>query len=99
MSGDIFLNIERIVLHGLEHINRHELETALRKALLEQLASGSIGQSLVTKQVRTDIALPGSCNAGQLGQSLADKLCNVISTPGANTPPRNTGKQRGQHDA
>ncbi len=33
MSGDIFLNIDRIVLHGLGHVDRSELQTALQTAL------------------------------------------------------------------
>jgi hypothetical protein len=99
MSGDVFVNIDRIVLHGLGHIDRQELETALQKALTEQLKAQSIGHPFETPRVRTELTLPASFNAGQVGRSLAQNLCGVISDTGAARSPGSAGKQGGQSDA
>jgi len=78
MSGGVFLNIDRIVLEGFDHIDRRALATALQRALAEQLASSSPGRSSATPFAQTHITLQRSFNAAQLGQSLATELCRII---------------------
>ena len=99
MSGDIFLNIDRIVLRGLGRIDRSELEAALQTALTEQLASSSVHHPLEQHRVVTQITLPETVSAGQLGQSLAQNLYAVISDTGIAAAPRNVGKRGGEPNA
>lgn len=83
MSGAVVLNIDRIVLHGFDHIDPRELAIALQQALAEQLANTGIGHSSSAPLARTHITLQGSFSASQLGQSLAGTLCSVIRDTGA----------------
>lgn len=83
MSGGVFLNIDRIVLDGFDHVDRRELAKALQQALTEQLASISPGHSSSTPLARTHIALQESLSAEQLGRSLATELGSVINNAGA----------------
>lgn len=99
MSGDIFLNIDRIVLHGLDHIDRNELQTALQEALTEQLSARTIAHPSETPRVRTELTLPASFSAGQVGRSLAQNLYGVISDIDTARSPGHAGKQGGQPDA
>ena len=99
MSGGIFLNIERIVLDGFDHVDRRALAAALRQALVEQLAFTGIGQSSATPLARTHITLQESFSATQLGQSLARDLCSVIRDSGAVGTTGRGGAQGAEADA
>ena len=99
MSGDIFLNIDRIVLHGLGHVDRSELQTALQTALKEQLASGPVRHPAEISRVVTQFTLPETVSAGQLGQSLAKNLYGVISDTGIAAASRDAGKPGGKPNA
>jgi hypothetical protein len=98
MSGDIFLNIDQVRLHGLEHINPNELEAALQQALMEKLASGPVSLTSATPQLRTGIRLREPVTAAELGHSLAQSLYGVISDTGAVETQR-TNKPGGRRDA
>ena len=79
MSGDIFLNIDTIVLRGLNHIDCHALAEALQQALIEQLSSNSTLTATDLSRVRTNITLPGHVSETQLGQTLAQSLSGIIT--------------------
>lgn len=83
MSGSVYLNIDRIVLDGFDHIDRRGLTIALQQALEEQLASTDLSHSSATPLSRTHITLQQSSSATQLGQSLARELCSVVRNSGA----------------
>lgn len=99
MSGGIFLNIDRIVLDGFDHIDRHGLAAALQQALVEQLASTDFAHSSATPLTRTNITLQESFSAAQLGQSLARDLCTVIRNAGAARTPARGEVHGGEPDA
>jgi len=99
MIGGVFLNIDRIVLDGFDHIDRRELATALQQALTEQLASIGPARSSATPLARTHITLGESFSAAQLGQSLARDLCSVISNAGAAGPPSRGNANGAESDA
>ncbi len=79
MSGDIFLNIDTIVLHGLSHVNRHVLVEALQQALVEQLSLNQGLSATDLARARTNITLPNAFGAEQLGRTLGQSLSDVIS--------------------
>ena len=87
MSRDIFLNIDTIVLRGMDHVDRHELATALQQAMVEQLASNPQLIAADLERVKTHISLPGTFATEQLGQALAGSLSGIISNcePGPDT--------------
>jgi len=98
MNG-IFLNIDRIVLDGFDHIDRRELAAALQQALAEQMAATAIGRSSSTPLARRSITLQASFSATQLGQSLARDLCGVIRNAGAAATTPRDSKQGAKPDA
>lgn len=98
MSG-VFLNIDRIVLDGFDHIDRRELAAALQQALAEQLATTAIGHSSSTPVTRRSITLQESFSATQLGQSLARDLCSVIRNAGATATTQRDSKHGAEPDA
>jgi hypothetical protein len=96
MSGDIFLNIDTIVLRGLQHIDRYALTEALQQALIEQLATNHKLRATDLSRVKTNISLPGEFNAAQLGHTLGLGLSNIFS--GNPAPQETTDKaSRGGH--
>ncbi len=85
MSGDIFLNIDTIVLRGLHGIDRHAFNEALQQALVEQLSTNHGLRAIDLSRVRTDITLPNGFGAEQLGNNLSQSLGSIISDNGAKT--------------
>ena len=94
MSGDIILNIDRIVLHGLDHVDDQTLATALRQALAEQLSSSPDSGPASMARVQTQITLPEVFSAEQLGRTLAQSLHGVISDS-AGKPEQDLASKRG----
>ncbi len=86
MSGDIFLTIDRIVLHGLDRIDRHALSEALQQALLDQLGQQSSLTSADLSRVRITISLPDNMGGEQLGQVLGQTLGGIIGNSGTEKP-------------
>lgn len=82
MSGDIYLTIDRIVLHGMDHIDRFALADALQQALSEQLFPVQAMTAAERSRFRADILLPTTFSAEQLGQSLGQTLSSIISDSG-----------------
>ena len=79
MSRDVFVSIDRVVVHGLEHLEARDLAAALQDALAEQLAATPAGgQSADIARVGTRIDLPHGCTAAQLGQALASSLADSL---------------------
>ena len=99
MSRDIFLNIDRIVLRGLNHIDRSVLAAALQQALVDQLTSSPSHNPADLSRVRTNITLPAAFGSAQLGQTLAQSLYGVISSNEGTTKPGPVNRQGGRHDA
>lgn len=99
MSGDVFLNIDRIVLHGMEHVDGKALAAAVQQSLLEQLIESPIHDPATQARVRAQISLPESCNAAQMGKALAQSLHGIIGTNAATVEKGPTGGQGGQGDA
>lgn len=99
MSGDVFLNIDRIVLHGMDHVDGKALAAAMQQSLLEQLAANSISHPAAAARVRTEITLPKSCDTEQMGRVLAQSLYGVISNNTATARRGRTGGRRGRGDA
>lgn len=99
MSADIFLNIDRIVLHGMGHVDGKTLAASLQQALVEQLELSSQHQSVELARVQTQISLPGSCGAGQMGRALAESLAGVISNSTVSRPENPSSMQGGKPDA
>lgn len=79
MSGDIFLNIDTIVLRDLAYVDRHTLTEALQQALVEQLSSNPTLSAADLSRVQTNITLPGHVSETQLGQALAQSLSGIIT--------------------
>ncbi len=99
MKTTINLNIERIVLHGLDQIDRQALSEALQQALVEQLSSHPTLSSTNLSRVRTKITLPRDVGAEQLGQALGQSINNIIApNKGAILSGQKT-KLGGRHDA
>ncbi len=94
MSGDIILNIDRIVLHGLDHVDGQTLATALQQALAEQLSSSPVRSPAEMARVRTRITLPEAVSAEQLGRTLGQSLHGVISDS-AGKPAQDFASKRG----
>ena len=98
MSGDIFLNIDTIVLRGLQQIDRHALAEALQHALKEQLVPHQTFTAADLSRVRTSITLPGDCGSEQLGQHLARHLGSIVTNNSATTSSTHKKIQGGRHD-
>ena len=98
MSGDIFLNIDTIVLRGMDHVDRHALTEALQQALVEQLSSNPTLTTGDLTRVRTNIILPTVFGAEQLGQSLGQSLSGIISNNEVTGSKQKT-KPGGRHNA
>lgn len=79
MSGDIFLNIDTIVLRGLHRVDRHALAEAVKQALQEQLSSGADLTAADLSRVKTNITLPSNFGTEHLGQALGQSLSGIIS--------------------
>ncbi len=99
MNGDIYLNIDTIVLHGLDHIDGHALEIAIRQVLEEQLSSHPNLHSTELARVQTDITLAPAHGAEQLGKSLGDSICDIITTSEGRTLSNKKTPQGGRHNA
>lgn len=99
MSGDIILNIDRIVLHGLDHVDGQTLTTALQQALAEQLSSSPVNSSAEMARVQTRITLPEAFSAEQLGRTLAQCLHGVISDAAGKPAQGLASKRGGRPDA
>ena len=99
MSGETFINIDRIVLHGLDHVDGKTLTTALKQALVEQLTSNPVHNPAAVTRVQTQIALPEAVSAKQMGRVLAQNLHRVISSSAVTPEQDRTGKRGGQPDA
>ena len=90
MNGDIYLNIDSIVLRGLNNIDRQTLVDAVQQALIEQLGADHNLTAVDLSRVRSNISLPNNCGAEQLGQLLAQSLSHIISNRDATA---NSGQQ------
>jgi hypothetical protein len=99
VSAGVFLNIERIVLHGMDHVDARALAAALQKSLSEQLAANPIHDAAASAWVRTQISLPESCNAEQMGRALAQSLHGVIVNEPATAGRGGAGGRGGRSDA
>ena len=98
MSADIYLHIDHLVLHDLEHVDRHALAAALRQALTEQLAAQPPLQAAELSHTATRITLPAGAGGGQLGRILAGCLTDIISNdPQDRDPMRETPAGGGGH--
>lgn len=86
MSGDIFLNIDTIVLRGLGNINRRAIAEELEQALTEQLSQANPWNPGNLAKVQTQISLPTINNANLLGQSLAEALGGILTDSQLSTP-------------
>ena len=99
MSRNIFLNIDTIVLRGFNHVDRHALAEALQQALVEQLSSNQELSATDLKRVRTNITLPTSFGAEQLGQTLGKSLSGIVVNNVSATNSADKLIQKGQCDA
>lgn len=99
MSGDLFLNIDRIVLHGMDHVDGKALAASLEQALTEQLELNSDHQPAELARVQTQITLSDSFGAGQIGRALAKSLHGVISNSAISEQQGSAGKRGGKPDA
>ena len=99
MSGDTFINIDRIVLHGLEHVDGKTLAAALKQSLVAQLTSSPVRNPAAATRVQTQIALPEAVSAEQMGRALAQNLHRVISSSAVTPEQDRAGKRGGQPDA
>ncbi len=99
MSGDIFLNIDTIVLRGLNHVDRQALTEALQQALIEQLSSNPTLTDTNLSRVRTNITLPTAFGAEQLGQMLGQSLSGIVSRNEDLTNSTHNTKQGGRSHA
>ncbi len=103
MSGDIYLNIDSVVLRGLGPVDRQALKASLEQALITQLFSSSALTDAERSQVKTDIKVPGPCSANQLGRTLGKTLGQNLSgiitnkTPAASSS--NNPNRGGSQDA
>ncbi|MBU1059869.1 MAG: hypothetical protein KJ804_16290 [Proteobacteria bacterium] len=99
MSGDIFLTIDTIVLRGFKSIDRQALTEAVQQALTEQLSGDRELKAMDLARVRTDITLPTSFAAEQLGQTLGQRLSGIITGDEATTQSAHETKPGGRHHA
>ena len=97
MKTTINLNIERIVLHGLEGINRRAIVEALTQELTRQLAQPQSWKSENIARTITNISLEGNNDMGELGRTLAQGLGGILSNQKAATgvhKAQSTGNQQ-----
>lgn len=99
MKKTINLNIERIVLHGLQQIDRNILTEALQQALSKQLSLNPTLPPADWSRVRTNITLPANVGAEQLGQALGQSLNNIIAQNEGTIQSGQKIKLGGTHDA
>lgn len=79
MNHDIFLNIDTLILRGLDQVDRRALTEALQQALVDELLLDPALTAVDLSRVRTDITLPAAIDAEQLGQALGQSLGGIIS--------------------
>ena len=90
MNGDIFVNIDAIVLRGLGRSDHDELRNAVYRVLTEQLSSDARFTTLDRSRLRIDITLPDNFGSEQLGEVLGRSLGRVVTN--RNGPQRSTDK-------
>lgn len=99
MKTTINLSIERIVLHGLDQVDRYTLTEALQEALVKQLSSHPTLSSTNLPRVRTKITLSIDDGAEQLGQALGQSINNIIAQNEGTAQSGQKTKLGGRHDA
>jgi hypothetical protein len=99
MSGDIFLNIDSVVLRGLGPVDRQALTVSLRQALITQLSSNSAFTATELSRARTAIRMPATYNAEQLGQMLGRSIGGLITNRTHAGSTTDTPKRGGPRDA
>ncbi|SHO44174.1 hypothetical protein [Desulfopila aestuarii] len=82
MSGDIFLTIDTIVLHGLEHVDRHGFEVALEESIRQYLTANHCFHPADASRLQLQITLPAVLTAESLGSALGDRLAGSIGGSG-----------------
>lgn len=83
MGGDIFLNIDSIVLHGTGRIDRRGLENALRMVLEEHLSLKRTFQAADVQRVQTAVNLSLATVSGEeLGRALGERLTATFAATG-----------------
>lgn len=88
MSGDIFLNIDRIVLHGMDHVDRHVFADALKQNLTKQLSQTQYWNTSQLPKLETHISPLATNNANLLGQSLAEAIGGILTDSQESSTPK-----------
>lgn len=96
MSRDIFLNIDTIVLRGLNHLDRQALVEAVQQALLQQFESNPGLTTANLSRVSTNINLPANFGTEQMGQALGQSLSTLITNTAATKKSAAKSSQGGQ---
>lgn len=94
MSSDIFLTIDTIVLHGLEHVDRHSLEVALQESIHQYLAAHLDFHAADAAHLQLRITLPAVVTAECLGSALGESLVGAIAGSGETGDSVNTSQQQ-----
>ena len=99
MSANIFLNIDTIVLRGLNHLDRQALVEALQQALLQQFETNPNLTTASLARVKTNISLPANFGTEQLGQALGQSLSTLITDTANTKSPSQQPESGGQQHA
>ena len=99
MSGDIFIDIDSIVLRGLHHVDPDALRETLQRALTDQLSAQCELSTIDMARAVTNITLPNDVRAEQLGQILSQSLSGIISNNDSAAKVTHRSTDRGQRDA
>jgi hypothetical protein len=111
MSADIFLNIDRVVVRGMNHIDRntlaYALEQSLKQALKEYFFTKHNFSDTNVPVIQTNITLPTTANNDQLSESLAHGLIGTLgrsdpsqtTTAFTHTSAKDSAQDRGKQNA
>jgi len=82
VNGDIFITIDTIVLHGLEHVDRHDFEFALEESIRQYFISHHDFHGADVTRLQLQITLPSVLTAECLGNALGERLAGAIAGSG-----------------
>jgi hypothetical protein len=87
MSSRIILDIDRIVLHGFDSIDRQALLAALQQSLSEWLNGNPSFTNADRAHIQARIELPGNSGTEQASRALGKGLSGIIAGNSATTGP------------
>jgi hypothetical protein len=98
MKNSIHLNIDAIVLRGMEQIDRQALTEGLRNVVTRQLAGMETISAASSPRIKTSITLPLHSNSHRLGERLGRSLADILTSGECNGNFQDNNQKGGRHD-